>query len=51
MTLNVKARVKNPENYLLAIFWQKIPKTEVLPYNSHSKSISTIKCFNYVTFN
>ena len=41
----------------LAIYWSeapsflpKIPKKEVLSCNFHSKSISTIKCFNYVTF-
>ena len=49
---------KNLENYHLpchiliwgSSFWPKIPKKEVLSCNFHSKSISTIKCFNYVTF-
>ena len=31
-------------------FWPKISKKEVLSCNFHSKSISTTKCFNYVTF-
>ena len=49
---------KNLENYHLpchiliwgSSFRPKIPKKEVLSCNFHSKSISTIKCFNYVTF-
>ena len=31
-------------------FWPKIPKKKVLSCNFHSNSISTIKCFNHVTF-
>ena len=33
-----------------ASFWPKVPKKGVLSCNFHSKSIRTIKCFNYVTF-